>query len=78
MFAIGSAADANAATDRLDRALHETNSQEGRPFTLALSTGIAMYDPERPVSLDELLAEADRRMYARKRERASAGHGPTD
>jgi len=36
-------------------------------YTLSLSIGVAQSDPENPSSLDELMAQADRSMYERKR-----------
>jgi GGDEF domain-containing protein len=39
---------------------------EDRPYKLSLSAGIAHYDPQKPRSLDELMAEADERMYREK------------
>ncbi|MEW6186161.1 MAG: PAS domain S-box protein [Thermodesulfobacteriota bacterium] len=52
---------------RLEKELEHFNKKGSRPFRLSLSIGLAGYDPERPVSLDALLAEADRRMYEQKR-----------
>ena len=54
---------------RLEAAIlaHE---QEGRPFRLSMSSAITFMDWEKDTSLDELLADADRKMYAQKRERA--------
>jgi two-component system cell cycle response regulator len=33
---------------------------------LSISAGISFYDPERPCTIDDLLATADRSMYERK------------
>ncbi|MBF0516089.1 MAG: diguanylate cyclase [Nitrospirae bacterium] len=41
-------------------------------MTLSLSTGITLYDPEKPVTLDELIAAADALMY-RDKELKKAG-----
>ena len=46
------------------------HEQEGRPFRLSMSSAITFMDWETDTSLDELLADADRKMYAQKRERA--------
>jgi diguanylate cyclase (GGDEF)-like protein len=40
-----------------------------RSYTLSLSIGIAPYDPKIPLSLDELMAEADTLMYEEKRKK---------
>lgn len=39
-------------------------------YTLAMSWGTALYDPGSPVSLDQLVAIADRAMYACKKKKA--------
>jgi diguanylate cyclase (GGDEF)-like protein/PAS domain S-box-containing protein len=52
---------------RLQKELEDFNKKGSRPFRLSLSIGLAGYDPEHPISLDSLLAEADRRMYEQKR-----------
>jgi diguanylate cyclase (GGDEF)-like protein len=67
LFAAESEAAATAAIVRLQAGVDATNAQEGRPFTLAFSAGIAMFDPEEPRTLDQLMAVADQQMYAAKR-----------
>ena len=67
LFAADSETAATAAALRLQEAIDAINDQEGRPFELAMSAGIAMFDPEDPVTLDALMAVADRRMYGSKR-----------
>ena len=52
---------------RLQENLEARNAREGRRYELSLSVGLARYDPERPCSIEELLAQADRAMYERKR-----------
>lgn len=47
---------------RLVEAIAASNARSGRARQLALSVGAAAYDPENPVTLDELIAQADRRM----------------
>jgi diguanylate cyclase (GGDEF)-like protein len=79
-FCILFAAPSEAATQevalRLQQAIDVVNEQEGRPFVLAMSVGIAMFDPEQPVSLDKLMAVADERMYRNKREKAHPNDVP--
>ena len=67
LFAADSYHTAKIALTRLKNAVDEANAQEGRPFVLSFSAGIAMFDPEDPRTLDELIAQADERMYVRKR-----------
>lgn len=53
--------------DRLHNTLDDHNRPEGRNYKLSLSMGMAHYDPEKPCSLDELIAQADTSMYEEKR-----------
>ncbi|MGC1402962.1 MAG: GGDEF domain-containing protein [Thermodesulfobacteriota bacterium] len=53
--------------ERLHNYLDDYNRPEGRSYTLSLSIGIAFYDPKKPLSLDELIAQADTLMYKEKR-----------
>jgi diguanylate cyclase (GGDEF)-like protein len=71
LFATESEDAAAATVARLQIAVEATNRQEGRPFELAFSTGIAMFDPECPQTLDQLMAVADQRMYSAKRSKAT-------
>jgi diguanylate cyclase (GGDEF)-like protein len=57
--------------DRLEANLQVHNHTAGRPFQLALSLGIAHYDPARPCSLEELISQADALMYQQKQQRKS-------
>jgi diguanylate cyclase (GGDEF)-like protein/PAS domain S-box-containing protein len=54
-------------TKRLYSILDDYNKPQGRNYQLSLSIGIAHYDPEKPSSLDELMAQADDLMYEEKR-----------
>lgn len=53
---------------RLEKSLHKSNAGETR-YQLALSVGVARFDPQRAVSLGELMERADRDMYEQKRNR---------
>lgn len=50
---------------RLRTNLDRANANEPR-YELSISVGAARFDPEHPVALGELMAEADRAMYAEK------------
>jgi len=66
---------AGSLTQRLDRNLETASlSTEGR-YDLAVSIGLAIYDPDNPCSLDDLLQEADEQMYSMKRCRWSPPYG---
>ncbi|MEJ2201914.1 MAG: sensor domain-containing diguanylate cyclase, partial [Desulfuromonadaceae bacterium] len=51
---------------RLSTVLEACNRKEERRYPLSLSLGFALFDPEDPCSLDELIARADDRMYQDK------------
>jgi len=57
---------------RLRKQLEAHNAMRLRPFVLEVSLGATLYDPARPVSLEDLLAEADDLMYAQKRKRVKS------
>ncbi|HEV8547965.1 MAG TPA: diguanylate cyclase [Polyangiaceae bacterium] len=54
---------------RLDRALAHANERPGREYSVSFSLGVATFDPQAPVAIEALLAEADRRMYQAKAHR---------
>ena len=56
--------------DRIHSGLAAVNAAAARPYDIALSLGTARFDPFARVSLDELLAEADARLYEVKRLRS--------
>ncbi len=61
---------ADTILDRLQDHLREYNSRpQDHPFQLSLSVGFAWYDPRYPLTLEELLQEADEMMYDRKKEK---------
>lgn len=57
-----------ALLHRLEKCLEKASKGEFR-YRLSLSVGVARFDPQRPMSLGELMAEADKAMYQRKRGR---------
>lgn len=62
---------------RLQENLRIRNERGDRRVPLALSMGIAYYDPEFPCAIDELLHRADLLMYEQKRgKRRAPGHLP--
>jgi len=56
----------NALTRRLRDRLHARNARPDIAYPLSFSLGIARYNPDRPCSLQELLTEADQKMYQEK------------
>lgn len=63
------AADLNpdAFSQRLQQHINAFNEKGSRQYNLAMSRGSAIYDPESPVSLDQLMSSADEMMYAQKK-----------
>jgi diguanylate cyclase (GGDEF)-like protein/PAS domain S-box-containing protein len=61
------------SADTLLRRLHESlaafNHRRLRPYTLSLSVGVGRFDAGRCQTVHQLLAEADREMYERKKGR---------
>ena len=57
-------------SSRLQHNIDTYNTHEAKHYTLSMSWGIAMYDPESPTSLDELMSVADELMYAQKRSKS--------
>lgn len=57
--------------ERIQRAVTEHNSSSAT--RLSFSVGASYYDPDRPSTLDQLLCEADKAMYANKRYRRANG-----
>ncbi len=51
---------------RLYENLNEYNASGPRRYQLSISVGIALFDPEHPVSIEELLTRADTMMYGQK------------
>jgi diguanylate cyclase (GGDEF)-like protein len=71
-----SSADGSTLTDRFEVALRKLNETPDRQCALSVSLGVALFDPDHPLGLDELLHEADRRMYEAKHGRQAATEHP--
>ena len=54
---------------RLTRNLNHENAARGRPYTLSLSVGVGRLDPVRCQTVQQVLEQADRELYERKRAR---------
>jgi diguanylate cyclase (GGDEF)-like protein len=61
---------------RLEKNLKASNAGESR-YELSLSIGAARFDPRNPVSLGELLTQADQSMYRQKRDRSRLCAAPS-
>ncbi len=58
---------AAALMGRLDVAVRRHNERSGRPYTVSLSVGEAISAPGSTMSVEALIEQADRAMYAQKR-----------
>ena len=54
---------------RLCENIRDYNAKASQHYKLSVSVGAAQFDPEYPISTDELLSKADASMYAQKRKR---------
>jgi diguanylate cyclase (GGDEF)-like protein len=59
--------------ERLREIVGEFNATSGKPFKLAYSMGCAAWKPTLYGSLEEMMAEADRRLYEEKRHKKLVG-----
>ncbi len=65
---VGTAGDSvEVIISSLQEKLDDHNKKRNRRYRLSLSVGIAYYDPGKPCSIDELLAQADKMMYEQKK-----------
>jgi two-component system cell cycle response regulator len=70
---VGTAGDnVDIIIDRLQKAIDLHNSVSNRSYRLSISAGAAFYDPASPCSIEELLAQGDKSMYERKKNRQFA------
>lgn len=56
-----------ALSRRIKEGIETRNSRRSLPYNLSVSMGVAVYDPDNPLSLKSLLEEADKKMYEEKR-----------
>jgi diguanylate cyclase (GGDEF)-like protein/PAS domain S-box-containing protein len=60
---------AEIITNRIQATLQACKPIEGESYHLSLSLGVARYNPDAPITLDELIAQADGQMYQEKQAR---------
>jgi diguanylate cyclase (GGDEF)-like protein/PAS domain S-box-containing protein len=61
--------------ERIKKKQRELNARPDRSYQLGISFGSARYDPENPCTLEQLVAEADQKMYECKRSRKGKNEG---
>jgi diguanylate cyclase (GGDEF)-like protein len=76
---MGNASEAGVDTvrNRLEKRLGEYNTRRDGTFRLAVSVGLTVFDPANPVTVDELVRQADERMYEQKQQK-KAGRGASN
>ena len=67
IFPDSSLKDVPLIRDRLNEKLSPLNTRREKDYQIHLSIGFSEYLPEKPKSMDELIAIADQRMYEEKR-----------
>jgi diguanylate cyclase (GGDEF)-like protein/PAS domain S-box-containing protein len=58
-----------SALDRLERKFAYFNATKTAPYTLSVSVGLAIMNPDEAETVEQLMARADKAMYENKRER---------
>ena len=64
-------ADPTCPLERLQERVDSHNAERNRPYTLAFSAGAVPFNKKRHASIDDLLRDADERMYSQKRSKKS-------
>lgn len=58
--------DMDKLVDRLSKNQSEFNEKSEYPFKISMSVGVACFNPENPININELMSTADRLMYEDK------------
>jgi two-component system cell cycle response regulator len=69
VLSVGGAESAAGEAERITSAVENHNRHAGRPYTLRLSVGSALFDPDRPRTIEELIDQSDQAMYQRKHQK---------
>ncbi len=64
--------DEHAEVKRFNEKLKELNQQKDRMYDLLISIGVVKFDGNNPCTLEELITQADKKMYEHKRRKNSA------
>jgi len=66
VFPDNSLKDVPQIKERLNKNLMDLNQTLKKPYQIEFSMGLSEYDPEKPLSMDELIRIADQKMYEEK------------
>jgi two-component system cell cycle response regulator len=58
--------------NRLEKRLAEYNASRDGSFRLSVSVGFSIFDPAKPFTVDDLIRQADERMYEQKQQKKAA------
>jgi diguanylate cyclase (GGDEF)-like protein len=67
IFPDSSLNDASLIRERLSKNLEKLNQKLAKPYKIDFSIGLSYYDPANPLSIDELIRIADKKMYEDKK-----------
>ena len=59
--------DPEIIIQRLKKTIETHNDHANRKYKLSVSVGYSFYDPENPISVDDLMMGADKSMYEQKK-----------
>ena len=69
IFPESSLKEAPLIKERLDKDLIKLNHTLKKPYKIGFSLGLSCYDPDNPLSMDELIRIADKKMYEDKKDK---------
>ena len=69
IFPDSSLDDVPLIKERINKRLKELNENLNKPYKISFSTGLSVYDPANPLSVDELIRVADEKMYEEKKKK---------
>ena len=69
IFPDNSLKDASQIKERLNKNLVKLNQTLKKPYQIDLSIGLSEYDPDHPLTMDELIRIADQKMYEEKKKK---------
>lgn len=71
VMAVDAAETPEIIIGRLQKNIASRNAASDNRYEIAMSIGVAVYDPQTPLSLDELVSKADTLMYEQKKIKAN-------
>ena len=69
IFPDSSLNDAPLIIERLSKKLEKLNQKLAKPYKIEISTGLSYYNQSNPLSIDELIRIADKKMYEDKKDK---------